>query len=328
MGPKPKWTACTKFTERALDDARGRSQMRAVGLERGRSRCREMLSRSPSRGKSRSRSPSAGASGHRDRLSCTVSVMNLGGMRRASISLDYMLSAILDAPAFILVILEMWDELYDAILSQTSFPWCAAREEQIAVFAKKPLAKCVNIIAYDKMETPGSPGSTFALAEVQWDTWTVMKEPAFRLLAGHIHYKQAKKMEEFTDFARALSRVVFRDSDDTWGLSGCTTTWCKYPRVLCVDANMGLFGLPRELELAGIQATLMAHHAEFPKNGTSNDLKWEAHPDSERGPLVLDSMGIFVLGMHEGFRSHGYARKALQGAFRLIACYEVREYQS
>ena len=121
----------------------------------------------------------------------------------------------------------------------------------------------------------------------------------------------------------ALARVVFADSDDSWAVPGGTTVWCKFPRILCIDANMSLFGISRELALAGIQATLMAHHAEFPKDADSNDVIFDAPAGGDRGPLVLDSMGIFTLGMHEGFRTHGYARKALQGE---LCCFVERKF--
>ena len=312
LAARAKWNAKPRFSTRGVDESRGRNRERSLEIERTRER---FAAAKVSDGRSRSRSLSAGASGHKDRLSCTVSLMNLGGMRKASISLDYMLAAVLDAPTFVLVILEMWDEFYDAILAQKDFPWTAARRDNIAVLAKKPLAKCVNILAYNELEWSGAKGSTFALAEVVWDTWTVMNEPAFRLLAGHIHYKAAKTEKGFKDYVRSLARVVLADSDDSWALPGITGTWSKFPRVLCIDGNMALFGIPRELALAGIQATLMAHHAEFPKDKVNNnELVFKAvGPDCDRGSLLLDSMGIFALGKHEGFRSHGYARKALQG---------------
>ena len=138
--------------------------------------------------------------------------MNLGGMRSGGVSVDYMMSAILDAPAFIVVLLKMWEEFYDMLPDSAEFLWAFARQGQLAVIATKPLAKAVNILARSGQ---GSK-STFALAEIVWDSWTVMGEPAFRLIAAHVNYKEAKEDWKLCDFMQEIGKGIWDDSDDAW----------------------------------------------------------------------------------------------------------------
>jgi len=312
----------------AVSFAEDRSRERDASIQRRRSRSPSADSntnvRASGRGRQKSRSASPSASRRKNRLSCTVAVFNLGGVRRKSVSLDYMVGALLDVPAFVMVCLEMWDELYDLITNTPEFPWAAARCGQLAFLAKKPLARAVQIYGHNE---GSSCKSRFALAEVIWDTWTVMEEPAFRVAALHLNYEEAKDKKLCPLIYSNFARAIIEDSDDAWTEAAPTAIWCKYPRVVCTDGNMGAYALGDYFrDDRGIEATLMSYHAEFPRRADDGDLLWNPvrasgssrsrsqGDDAERGELYCDSMTIWVLGEHEGGRMHGLARKAAVGA--------------
>ena len=110
-----------------------------------------------------------------------------------------------------------------------------------------------------------------------------------------------------------MGRSIWGDSDDAWVEDGNLRAWCKHPRLLCIDGNMGLFRVPEQLALAGVKATLLGHHAEFPRVAKGGGLQFLPGASAEHAQLLVDSMGIFVLGRHDGCRSQGDPRKALQG---------------
>ena len=268
--------------------------------------------------------PRAAVEGVNNRLFNQVALINLGGRRSSSASLDKLVASVADFPAHVIVCLEAWGELIAEICKQGG--WVSTDIfNGLAVLAKAPLAKEVVWLArevhHDEARKKYSP---FALAEVRWDSWTVCGEFAFRLVFGFLNPVVAKKKVDGEDMICQLGRMIVNAS--TYAVqvmpraSGADTAFRQnyslHPRLLCVDANMRLFDIENVLEQVGVGGQLFVHHAEYLRTQSCDASKpfllasWR-RPDFN---ILYDSMGMFAVGPFEGFNSKGWAAKAKRGA--------------
>ena len=239
----------------------------------------------------------------RERHTFPIGLVNLGG-RRIWDAAQEILQNILDHPTFATILLEVTDNLIEAI-DECGKIVRSDVVHGVCVIAQLPLAREVNFIEQVVLETGARTKalSKAVVVEIVWDKWMVMGEETFRICGGHIHNDHAKKQS-------TLDSLMGDVADMITGYG---------PRILAFDANIALFKITDLLRNKKIQCDLVASHVEYGKTFCPAPV---GHAHSLTIQLIkrplFDSMGFFAVGRNSGVKQCGVDRHAFSGALYVI----------